>query len=194
MRPARLFPRDDTGTLDVSPDGTSLLAAAPAGANQAFGSSGATQVSTASSARPWWNPSTSWSPARCAFGITQRRKARVHEARRIGRRRFAGLTLDGGNAREILPVSGGLHAHWPAWSADGASSRHTSAASRPGTSRLPIIAARRAGSAESVTRRAVVPSTRGQRETAKAAGSYSANPASVNVSLWWKPLVTGRSG
>ena len=93
----------------------------------------------------------------------------------------------GENQRVVLPVSGGLHFHWPSWSADGTAIHFTrslvSANAEP--TEIWRVAAE-GGVAEPVvttSRRALYPffspDGRGMY--------YSANPDTVDLSLWWKP-------
>ena len=93
----------------------------------------------------------------------------------------------GENQRVVLPVAGGLHFHWPAWSADGTAvyfTRSLVSANAEPTEIWRVPAA--GGVAEPVvatSRRALYPYPLedGQRLL------YSANPDTVDLSLWWKP-------
>ena len=95
---------------------------------------------------------------------------------------------DGGSSRELVPVRGGMHIHWPAWSRDG---RHiyfnyTSTTSNSEPAGIYRVAAA-GGPIEPVVtsaRRAVFP-------VPMPDGSgliYSANPTSVDLALWWRPF------
>ena len=93
----------------------------------------------------------------------------------------------GERSTELLPVSGGIHAHWPTWSADGRYvffHRGVNSSGREPTEvwRVPVSG----GPAERViatSRRAVFPCP-----SADGRGLlYSSNPNSVELSLWWKP-------
>ncbi len=190
VRDLQVISRDDTGTLDVSPDGTQIaFAAAPAGANQAFGSSGATQVSTYVIGAPLGGtPRLMVAGALCVRWSPNGAKLVYMKPGGSAGDALWVSDADGGNAKEILPVSGGLHAHWPAWSADGAFIYYIRSVVPWNVEpseiyRVPVTG----GPAEPVittSRRAVYP-----WPTRDGGGLiYSANPASVEVSLWWKPF------
>jgi Tol biopolymer transport system component len=95
---------------------------------------------------------------------------------------------DGANPRELAPKRGGMHKHWAAWSRD---SRHLYFNYSPtGTNAEPSSIYRVAatgGPIEPVVetvRRAMFPAL-----TADGDGLiYAANPESVDLGLWWKPL------
>jgi serine/threonine-protein kinase len=99
---------------------------------------------------------------------------------------------DGGNPREIAPRRGGIHRHWPTWSADGRSVYFNNSVvtnnvepselyrvDGDGGTPQPVI---------STVRRAVFPAL-----MPDGAGLiYAANPDGVDLGLWWMPL--GRPG
>jgi serine/threonine protein kinase/Tol biopolymer transport system component len=91
----------------------------------------------------------------------------------------------GENERTVLPVAGGLHAHWLAWSPDGRylyfNRGVTSANLEPSeVHRVPVDG----GPEESV----IATSRRASFPSPLAGGLvYSANPSSVDLALWWKP-------
>jgi Tol biopolymer transport system component len=85
-------------------------------------------------------------------------------------------------------VSGGLHAHWPAWSADGAFIYYIRSVAPWNVEPSEIYRVPAAGGpAEPVittSRRAIYP-----WPSRDGSGLlYSANPTSVDLSLWWKPF------
>ncbi len=106
--------RNDIGGLDISPDGTQI--AFPAGPQDA----NLTQLSTYVVGAPLGGAprklidgglGARWSPdgTKLAYvvpGGSAGDSLRVSDA-------------DGGNARKIVPLSGGIHTHWPAWSGNG---------------------------------------------------------------------------
>ena len=192
--------RADIGGLDISPDG-SLIAfdAGPAGAGDSPASappSGA--IGSVGSIESWVIPAP--------LGGTPRRLIeKGHAARwspdgnsivfvRAGSTLGDGLGVtdaDGGNVREILKPRAGLHAHWPAWSADGrfvyfVRSITTANLEPAEIYRVPASG----GEAEVVvktSRRAIHPApTRGGL-------FYAANPDSADLALWWRPPSGGEA-
>jgi Tol biopolymer transport system component len=94
---------------------------------------------------------------------------------------------DGGSARELVAVSGGMHIHWPVWSHDGRYiyfNYSISTANREPASIYRVSVA--GGAVEPIVasaRRAVFPLL-----TPDGAGLiYSGNPTSVDLALWWRP-------
>jgi Tol biopolymer transport system component len=95
---------------------------------------------------------------------------------------------DGGSPRQVVPVRGGMHLHWPAWSHDG---RHiyfnysSTTMNREPASIYRVAAA--GGPIEPVVvtaRRAIFPFP-----TPDGKGLlYAANPNSVDLALWWRPF------
>ncbi len=95
---------------------------------------------------------------------------------------------DGGSPKEVVPVRGGMHIHWPVWSHD---SRYIffnysiSTANREPAEIYRVAAD--GGPIEPVVtslRRAVFP-----LPTPDGAGLiYAANPTGVDLALWWRPL------
>jgi len=92
---------------------------------------------------------------------------------------------DGTNRRELIKAQGGLHIHWPTWSADGFIyfMRTVSTIGNLDQAEIYRINAR-GGATEAVVstlRRAMhpVPTDRGL--------VYAANPTSGEMSLWWRP-------
>ena len=100
---------------------------------------------------------------------------------------------DGSNPRELSRKFGGMHKHWPAWSADGRYiyfnySISTSNAEPSELYRVPVAG----GDVEPVvatTRRAIfpvfLPGARGL--------VYAANPFGADLSLWWRPVAAGQA-
>lgn len=93
----------------------------------------------------------------------------------------------GENQRVVLPVTGGLHAHWPAWSADGKFIYFSRSATSANSEPTEIASIPADGGVEEqvvgTSRRAVFPfpSKDGRGLL------YGANPATVDLALWWKP-------
>jgi eukaryotic-like serine/threonine-protein kinase len=100
---------------------------------------------------------------------------------------------DGGNPREIVPIHGGMHLHWPAWSHDGKYiyfnyTISTSNSEPSSIYRVPAIG----GHTEPVVaseRRAEFPSL-----TPDGQGMiFAANPVTAELGLWWQSLRNLRS-
>jgi eukaryotic-like serine/threonine-protein kinase len=101
---------------------------------------------------------------------------------------------DGTNRREIVKARDGMHNHWPAWSHDGyIYFIHTVSTVLANAEPAEIYRLDpRSGSMEPVvltTRRAVFP-----LPMPDGTGLiYAANPASADLSLWWRPATGSRS-
>jgi len=182
--------RDDTGVIDVSPDGTLIaFTAVPAGAKQALTPGGTAKASTYVIGAPLGGTprlliaeavAARWSP-------DGTRLLYMKPGGSAGDGLFVSDS-DGGNTREILPVSGGVHAHWPAWSADGKFAYYIRSVAPWNVEPSEIYRVPTAGGpAEPVvttSRRAIYP-----WPSRDGLGLlYSANPTSVELSLWWKPF------
>ncbi|MGH9400083.1 MAG: protein kinase domain-containing protein, partial [Thermoanaerobaculia bacterium] len=182
--------RMDIGGPDISPDGTLLIldAAAPG---------------------PPPGPGTfdyeSWAVPVPLGGAPRRFLAGTHgvrfspDGRRIVYVRAGGsrgdalmaADRDGGNPKEILKASGGLHTHWPVWSADGKFIYFIRSISNSNAQPSEIFKVPAAGGqAEPVvqtSRRAVypvpMPDGRGL--------IYAADADAADLGLWWKPLGRG---
>jgi Tol biopolymer transport system component len=180
--------RTDVGGLEISPDGTLLFAdMGPAGAS------------------PSPAGFKSWALPAPLGGAPRQFLANGHavrfspDGRRIvfvvaGSTRGDALMVadaDGGNQREILKSRGGLHAHWPAWSADGREIYFNYGIS--GTNAEPTEIDRvpsSGGAAEPVirtSRRAVFPAPLPDGRGL----IYGANPDTADVGLWWRPFRRG---
>jgi Tol biopolymer transport system component len=186
----QVLPRDDVGVLDVSPDGTQIaFAAAPAGATDAYTNTGAVLSSTYVIGAPLGGMprlliegavGARWSPDGSRL-IYIKPGGSAGDALWVA-------DADASNAREILPVSGGVHAHWPSWSADGKYVYYIRSVAPWNVEPSEIYRVPAAGGAAepfvTTSRRAVYPwPSRDGRGLL-----YSANPASVDLSLWWKPF------
>ena len=95
---------------------------------------------------------------------------------------------DGGSPKELVPLRGGMHIHWPAWSNDGRYiyfNYSISTANREPAEIYRVLAD--GGPIEPVVtsaRRAVFP-----LPTPDGGGLiYAANPTGVDLALWWRPL------
>jgi len=100
---------------------------------------------------------------------------------------------DGGSPREVVPLRGAMHLHWPVWSHDGQYiyfNYSISTANREPASVYRVAAT--GGPIEPVVltaRRAVFPFP-----TPDGKGLvYAANPSSVDLALWWRPLDGGKA-
>ena len=97
---------------------------------------------------------------------------------------------DGGvavNPRVIVPLSGGHHAHWPAWSRDGAFIYFvcTSMTTQEEPTELCRMRADGRGAGEPV----IATPRRALHAAPALDGSllFSANPTSLDAGLWWRP-------
>jgi serine/threonine protein kinase/Tol biopolymer transport system component len=186
--PLEIQARSAIGGLDISPDGTSIaVQARPKDGSRAtfdtwlipapLGGTPRRFVETAGALR--------WSPD----------GTRIVYVRPGETRGDAIVVADanGGNAREVVPARGGWHTHWPAWSADGRFIyfSQTIATWNGEPSEIFRVAAG-GGNAEEIvqtTRRALfpVPDPDGGLY-------YAANPAGVDLDLWWRSPRHGEPG
>ncbi len=95
---------------------------------------------------------------------------------------------DGANPHEVAPKRGGLHKHWAAWSHDSRYIYFNYSVTTTNVEPSSIYrVAATGGPIESVlesVRRVVFPAL-----TADGTGLiYAANPASIDLGLWWKPI------
>jgi eukaryotic-like serine/threonine-protein kinase len=95
---------------------------------------------------------------------------------------------DGGSPREVVMLRGGMHIHWPAWSHDGRYIYFNYSASTANREPTSIYRVQTTGGpiepVVATARRAVFPFP-----TSDGSGLiYSANPNSVDLALWWRPL------
>src|SRR5204862_423850 len=97
---------------------------------------------------------------------------------------------DGGNQRTIVPLSGGRHAHWPAWSRDGKfvyfiCTFKTQQDEPSELCRVPAVG----GAVD----RVVTTERRALNAAPAPDGSllFSANPSTVDAGLWWRPAAGG---
>ena len=174
--------RNDIGGLDISPDGSEIVF--PGGPKGA----GPTEISTFVIGAPLGG-----TPRKLLSGATGARwspdgKKLLYVA--PGGSAGDGLWVadaDGRNARTIVPVSGGIHMHWPAWSGDGDYIYFIRSITTQNLEPSEIYRVRATGGAPeaviSTSRRAVYPAP--ARD-----GSgllYGANPTSSELALWWMP-------
>ena len=98
---------------------------------------------------------------------------------------------EGDNKRVIVPLSGGRHAHWPAWSRDGAFIYFvcTFMGSHEEPTELCRVPSDGTGPIEVV----VTTERRAMNAAPAPDGSvlFSANPKSLDAGLWWKPKSGG---
>jgi TolB protein len=174
-------PRNDIGGLDISPDGTQI--SFPAGAEGAPPS----QLSTYVIGAPLGG-----APRKLIKGAGMRWSPDGQKLLYVNPSGSSGDSLrvsdvSGEDEREVVPLAGGIHLHWPAWSADGQSIYYVRSVASQNMEpseiyRVPISG----GSPEAVvatTRRAVNP------WPAKDGSGllYSANLTSSELALWWLP-------
>jgi serine/threonine protein kinase/Tol biopolymer transport system component len=174
-------PLGEVGGLDISPDGTQIVFAAGTDAQGANLSSYVVPAPLGGVPRRFLQRGlgTRWSPD----------GSRVVSVVPGGSAGDTLLIADGSgeNQRVVHPLAGGLHFHWPSWSADGTAiyfTRSLVALNMEPTEiwRIPV----EGGAEERVietSRRALYP------YPAHDGGGllYSANPDTVDLSLWWKP-------
>src|SRR5215510_11705131 len=91
---------------------------------------------------------------------------------------------DGGNVREILKPRAGLHAHWPAWSADGRFVYFTRSITTGNVEPAEVYRIPASGGGPE----AVVSSSRRAIHAAPTQTGiyYAANPDSAELALWWR--------
>jgi eukaryotic-like serine/threonine-protein kinase len=181
--------RTDLGGLAISPDGASI----------AF-DAGATKGTPAPQFDAWVIPAP--------LGGTPRKVVELGRALRwspdgsqiafVRAGSSAGDALwvarsDGGSPREVVPLRGAMHVHWPVWSHDGRYiyfNYSISTANREPASVYRVAAA--GGPIEPVVltaRRAAFPFP-----TPDGKGLvYAANPSSVDLALWWRPFDGGEA-
>ncbi len=173
-------PHNDIGGLDISPDGTQILfSAGPKGAV-------ASELSSYVLSAPLGGP-----PRKLiGGGVAARWSPDGTKVVFVKAGGSAGDSLvvadaNGNNAREIVPLGGGIHTHWPTWSPDGLfiyyiRSIVTQNMEPSEIYRVPVSG----GASEPViatSRRATTP------WPAKDGLLYSANPTSTELALWWMP-------
>jgi Tol biopolymer transport system component len=174
--------RNDVGGLDISPDGSQILF--PAGPPNAA----PTQQSMYVIGAPLGG-----APRKLiSFGLGARWSPDGKKLVYVVPGGSAGDSLqvsdaDGGDARTIVPLVGGVHTHFPAWSADGEYIYFTRATSTQNLEPSEIYRVRAAGG----TAEAVVTTNRRAGYPFPALdGSgllYSANPIGEEPALWWLP-------
>jgi len=99
------------------------------------------------------------------------------------------VDANGGNPLEILPVSGGVHAHWPSWSADGNYVYFNRSVATDNSEPTEIYRVPAAGGPPEPV---VVTSRRAAFAYPTRDGRgllYSSNPEGAELALWWKPFV-----
>ncbi|MGE5346679.1 MAG: protein kinase domain-containing protein [Acidithiobacillales bacterium] len=180
--------RSDIGGLEITPDGTAVLASlGPPGALPSSAETG------------------TWALPAPLGGVPRRFLPGAHAVRfspdgrrilfvRAGGSRGDSLVVaeaDGGNPREILKSRGGVHAHWPAWSADGRFVYFNYGIGIGNAAPTEIYRIPPAGGAPEP----VVRTSRSAAYPALLAGGgglvYSSNPDSADSALWWRPLSGG---
>jgi eukaryotic-like serine/threonine-protein kinase len=190
--------KSEIGGLDISPDGSQI----------AFDAGPPSAVDGTANSVPFGVPGSfggieSWVIPAPLGGTPRRLVERGHAARwspdgrsivfvRAGSTLGDGLSVadaDGGNIREILKPRAGLHAHWPAWSADGRFVYFISSLTTTNSEPSEICRVPASGGAVEV----VVKTTRRAVHPAPTAGGlfYAANPDSADPALWWRPLSRG---
>ena len=175
--------RNDIGGLDISPDGSEIaFSAGPLGA-------GPTQLSTYVIGAPLGGTSRKL----IAGGVGARWSPDGKRLVYVTAGGSAGDALmvsdaSGANARTLVPVSGGVHMHWPAWSADD---EYIYVIRGISTQNLEPSEIYRVSVASGQLERVVATSRRAVYPFPAIDGSgllYSANPVSSELALWWMPL------
>jgi Tol biopolymer transport system component len=173
-------PRNDLGGLDISPDGTQILI--PAGAKGAP----ASQMSTYVIGAPLGG-----APRKLVDGgMAARWSPDGTKLVYVKGGGSAGDSLwisdaSGNNPRELVPIAGGVHTHWPAWSADGQFVFYIRSIVTQNMEPSEIYRVPAAGGTPeafvATSRRATTP------WPAKDGTGllYSANPTSSELALWW---------
>jgi Tol biopolymer transport system component len=174
-------PLGEVGGLDISPDGTQIVFAAGTDARGANLASYVVPAPLGGVPRRFLERGlgTRWSPD----------GSRVVSVVPGGSAGDTLLIADGSgeNQRVVHPLAGGLHFHWPSWSADGTAIYFTRSLVALNMEPTEIWRIPAAGGVEErvveTNRRALYPypSRDGQGLL------YSANPDTVDLSLWWKP-------
>ena len=94
----------------------------------------------------------------------------------------------GEHSKEIVPLSGGIHTHWPSWSADGRFVYFNYGVNSSNFEPTEIFRVSVAGGAPerviATSRRAIYPCPSPDGRGLL----YSSNPLGVELSLWWKPF------
>jgi serine/threonine protein kinase/Tol biopolymer transport system component len=174
-------PLGEVGGLDISPDGTQIVFAAGTDAHGANLSSYVVPAPLGGVPRRFLQRGlgTRWSPD----------GSRVVSVLPGGAAGDSLLIADGSgeNQRVVHPLAGGLHFHWPSWSADGTAIYFTRSLVALNMEPTEIWRIPAEGGVEErvveTSRRALYPyPSRDGRGLL-----YSANPDTVDLSLWWKP-------
>ncbi len=175
--------RNDIGGLDISPDGSEIaFSAGPLGA-------GPTQLSTYVIGAPLGG-----TPRKLIAGGVGARWS--PDGKRLAYVTAGGSAGDalmvsdasGADPRTLVPVAGGVHMHWPAWSADG---EYIYVIRGISTQNLEPSEIYRVSVASAQLERVVATSRRAVYPFPAIDGSgllYSANPVSSELALWWMPL------
>ena len=181
--------QDYINGLQISPDGSSIT----------FSSTTAAAALT-NQQHSWIIPAPLGGQPRPALDPPNQGLTWSPDGRRIGYMRAGGSAgdalwiadADGGNPREILPATGGLHAHWLRWSADGRYIYFNRGWQNFNTGptevyRVPVAGGPAEPAVQSL-RRAVYPFPDAQGRGL----FYGANRDSPELSLWWRDLGSGR--
>ena len=95
---------------------------------------------------------------------------------------------DGTNERQLVPTRGGMHVHWPAWSADG---QHVYFISSPSTSNMEPSEIHRVAVTDGRLEPIITTPRRAVFPVLSPDGSgllYAANPRTADLGIWWKSL------
>jgi Tol biopolymer transport system component len=177
-------PQVDSGGLSISPDGSQIAFAAGPHAGRDSSAIGTWVIPAPLGGIPRRllevGRGARWSPdgARLAFIVQGG----------TGGDAIWVAGADGANPHEVAPKRGGLHKHWAAWSHDSRYIYFNYSVTTTNVEPSSIYrVAATGGSIEPVlesVRRAVFPAL-----TSDGAGLiYAANPASIDLGLWWKPI------
>jgi Tol biopolymer transport system component len=187
-----LLNRADVGGLEVSPDGTFIVF----GTRPPEAVAGTTAVAMDS----WAVPAPLGGPPRKFLSGASGVRFSPDGKRIVyvlpGATRGDALVVadaDSGNPKEILKARGGLHAHWPAWSADGKFIDFiygiTSTNMEPSEIyRLPASGGGEPEPLVQTSRRAVYPAPMPDGRGLV----YASNIDTADLALWWRPLRRGQ--
>jgi Tol biopolymer transport system component len=178
-----LATRTDISGVDISPDGTQIAFAASSEGQDAP-KTWIIPAPLGGVAHPFLEGrGVRWSP-------DGRRIAYIRAGGSAGDTLFV-ADADGSNARETVPARGGMHVHWPAWSADGRDVYYIYTIATWNGEPAEIY---RVSASGGTPERVVASASRAVFPNPTPDGKgliYAANPARADLNLWWRPLSGG---